>query len=106
MVKSLPNPSRSMSRRRIRTQAEWKVEAHTSLASGPSRAASRSFSSPAALLVKVMAMISQGRGTSTAQSFRARRASSSAGRAGKLSRNRRSSSVAQSGTSSESLPRP
>ena len=39
-----------------------------SLASGPSRAASRSFSSPAALLVKVMAMISQGLGASRAQS--------------------------------------
>ena len=95
-----------MSRRRIRTQAEWKVEAQMSLASGPSRAASRSFSSPAALLVKVMAMISQGRGTSTAQRCRARRTSSSVGRAGKLSKNCRSSSVAQTGTSSESLPRP
>ena len=51
-----------------------------SLASGPSRAASRSFSSPAALLVKVMAMISQGLGASRAQSRRARRTSSSVGR--------------------------
>ena len=34
MVKSLSKPSRSMSRRRIRTQAEWKVEAQTSLAVG------------------------------------------------------------------------
>lgn len=51
-----------MSRRRMRTQAEWNVEAHTSLAAGPRRAASRSFNSPAALLVKVMAMISHGRG--------------------------------------------
>ena len=56
----------------MRTQAEWKVEAQMSLASGPSRAARRSFSSPAALLVKVMAMISQGRGTSTAQRCPAR----------------------------------
>ena len=51
-----------------------------SLASGPSRAASRSFSSPAALLVKVMAMISQGLGASRAQSRRDRRTSSSVGR--------------------------
>ena len=60
MVKELVKPSRSMSRRRMRTQAEWKVEAQMSLAAGPSIRSSRSFSSPAALLVKVMAMMDQG----------------------------------------------
>ena len=49
-----------MSRRRMRTQAEWNVEAQMSLAAGPSIRSSRSFSSPAALLVKVMAMMDQG----------------------------------------------
>ena len=95
-----------MSRRRMRTQAEWKVEAHTSSAAGPSRTDRRSFSSPAALLVKVMAMISQGFGTSTAQRRTARRYCSSSGWSGRVSRKRKSSSVAQPGTSSVSLPRP
>ena len=49
-----------MSRRRMRTQAEWNVEAQMSLAAGPSIRSSRSLSSPAALLVKVMAMMDQG----------------------------------------------
>ena len=48
-----------MSRRRMRTQAEWKVEAQMPSAWSPRRAARRSLSSPAAWLVKVMAMISQ-----------------------------------------------
>ena len=57
-----------MSRRRMRTQAEWNVEAHTSAAvSSPSMTPKRSFSSLAALLVKVMASTSQGRAGSTAQ---------------------------------------
>ena len=73
MVKDLSKPSRSMSRRRIRTQAEWKVEAQMSLASGPSIFSSRPFSSPAALLVKVMAMMDQG----TAGSRRHSRSASS-----------------------------
>ena len=60
MVKEGEKPSLSMSRRRMRTQAEWKVEAHTSLAAGPSIRSSRSFSSPAALLVKVMAKMVKG----------------------------------------------
>ena len=68
MVKELVKPSRSMSRRRMRTQAEWKVEAQMSLAEGPSRFSSRAFSSPAALLVKVMAMMDQGTAGSMAHS--------------------------------------
>ncbi len=68
MVKELVKPSRSMSRRRMRTQAEWKVEAQMSLADGPSIRSSRSFSSPAALLVKVMAMMDQGTAGSTRHS--------------------------------------
>ena len=44
----------------MRTQAEWKVEAKTSSPSSPpSIRRRRSFSSPAALLVKVMAMTFQ-----------------------------------------------
>ena len=47
---------RSASRRRMRTQAEWKVEALTSPPTvSPSIALRRSLSSPAALFVKVMA---------------------------------------------------
>ena len=60
MVKEEGKPSFSMSRRRMRTQAEWKVEAQMSRAEGPSIRSSRSLSSPAALLVKVMAMMDQG----------------------------------------------
>ena len=44
----------------MRTHAEWKVEAPTSSAVGPSIAESRSRSSPAALLVKVIARMFQG----------------------------------------------
>ena len=68
MVKEEGKPSFSMSRRRMRTQAEWKVDAHTSRAEGPSILSSRAFSSPAALLVKVMAMMVQGAAGSRAHS--------------------------------------
>ena len=68
-----------MSRRRMRTQAEWKVEAHTSSASGPSILARRSFSSPAALLVKVMARMVQGAAGSRRHSRSWRALSSGAG---------------------------
>jgi len=44
-----------MSRRRIRTQVEWKVATHRSGAVGPSSFCTRSRISPAALLVKVTA---------------------------------------------------
>ena len=46
-----------MSWRRMRTQIEWKVPIARSLASGPSSFSTRSFISPAALLVKVTARI-------------------------------------------------
>ena len=50
----------SAQRRRMRTQAEWKVEANTSSPSSPpSILRRRSLSSPAALLVKVMAITFQ-----------------------------------------------
>ena len=39
----------------MRTQAEWKVITHMALARGPIRSATRSFISPAALLVNVIA---------------------------------------------------
>ncbi len=52
---------RSPSRRRMRAQVEWKVEAQMSLPSAPSIAQRRSLSSPAALFVKVIAMIFHGR---------------------------------------------
>ena len=48
-------PSRLASARRIRTQAEWNVETHITRARLPTSAATRSFISPAALLVKVIA---------------------------------------------------
>jgi len=54
------SPSRVASRRRIRTQAEWKVSTHIALARGPMSSATRSFISPAALLVKVMARTCPG----------------------------------------------
>src|SRR5438270_14041913 len=54
------NPSRLASARQIRTQAEWNVDTHIAFARGPTRAATRSFISPAALLVKVIARISPG----------------------------------------------
>ncbi len=43
------------SRRRIRTQAEWKVETHIARAAGPTRSTTRSRISAAALFVNVMA---------------------------------------------------
>ena len=48
------------SRRRIRTQAEWNVLTHIFLATGPTRAATRSRISSAALFVNVMARIRIG----------------------------------------------
>ena len=53
-------PSCLLSRRRIRTQALWKVETHIALARGPTSCSTRSFISPAALLVKVIARICAG----------------------------------------------
>src|SRR6266545_6655990 len=51
---------RSASRRRMRTHAEWNVDTHILAATGPISAATRVFISSAALLVKVMARISNG----------------------------------------------
>ncbi|MDI2023157.1 hypothetical protein PJL18_03705 [Paenarthrobacter nicotinovorans] len=51
-------PTLAASRRRIRTQEEWKVEIHMPLARAPTNASMRSRISAAALLVKVMARIS------------------------------------------------
>ena len=53
-------PSLSISLRRIRTQAEWKVETHMIRARRPTSASTRSFISAAALLVKVIARIEPG----------------------------------------------
>ena len=53
-------PNRVASPRRIRTHAEWKVETHIIRAGPPTRSVTRSFISPAALLVKVIANISCG----------------------------------------------
>ena len=44
----------------MRTQAEWNVDTHIFSATGPTRAPTRCFISSAALLVKVMARISNG----------------------------------------------
>ncbi len=44
----------------MRTHAEWNVVTHIALARGPTRAATRSFISPAALLVNVIARIWPG----------------------------------------------
>ena len=52
--------NRPISVRRIRTQAEWKVETHISLARLPTRSITRPRISAAALLVKVMARIAPG----------------------------------------------
>src|SRR5436190_19212468 len=60
MVNDDRYPSRSASRRRIRTHAEWNVETHIFSATGPTSAPTRVFISSAALLVKVMARISNG----------------------------------------------
>ena len=105
MVKEEAKPSRSMSRRRIRSQAEWKVEAQISSAPGPSRAARRSFSSPAALLVKVMAMMDQGTAGSRRHS-RSCRSLSPCPVAAYPSKKVRSSPVTHWGTSGLSEPRP
>src|SRR6478735_7146897 len=53
-------PTRSISLRRIRTHAEWKVETHMIRARLPTRSSTRSFISAAALLVKVIARIEPG----------------------------------------------
>ena len=53
-------PKRSISARRIRTQAEWKVETHINVARLPTSSATRSRISAAALLVKVMANTAPG----------------------------------------------
>ena len=45
----------------MRAQAEWNVHTHIQPEAGPSRPATRSFISPAALLVKVMAKVCCGR---------------------------------------------
>ncbi len=45
----------------MRTHAEWNVDTHIFWATGPTSAATRCFISSAALLVKVMARISNGR---------------------------------------------
>ena len=44
----------------MRTHAEWKVDTHIFSATGPTSSATRCFISSAALLVKVMARISNG----------------------------------------------
>ena len=49
-----------MSRRRIRAHAEWNVDTHMRRATGPTSASTRSFISPAALLVNVIARIWNG----------------------------------------------
>src|ERR687898_1559018 len=60
MVKDRGKPSRSASRRSRRTHAEWNVDTHIFSATGPTSAATRDFISSAALLVNVMARISNG----------------------------------------------
>ena len=108
MVKEEAKPSFSMSRRKMRTQAEWKVEAHTSSPAGPNIRVRRSFSSPAALLVKVMARMVQGWAGSR-QHSRSRRSRSSGDSSvpwAQPSRKARSSGVTHWGTSGLSEPRP
>ena len=61
MEKVERSPAASCSRRRMRTQAEWKVDTHIRSPAGPTRPATRSRISAAALLVKVIARISPGR---------------------------------------------
>jgi len=58
MVKPRWYPSTSACARSIRKHAEWKVETHMFFASAPTRSTTRRRISSAALLVKVMAMIS------------------------------------------------
>src|SRR3954471_3369099 len=55
MVNDDFRPSLPASARRIRTHIEWNVETHMLRARGPTRAATRSFISPAASLVKGIA---------------------------------------------------
>ncbi|CAB4537239.1 unannotated protein [freshwater metagenome] len=57
MLNELLYPRRVASWRKIRTHAEWNVETHIDLAIGPTKSATRSFISPAALFVKVIAKI-------------------------------------------------
>src|ERR687885_723907 len=60
MVNDDFRPSLPASARRMRTHIEWKVDTHIARARGPTSAATRSFISPAALLVKVIARTSPG----------------------------------------------
>ena len=59
----------------MRTQAAWKVDTHIFSATGPTRPTRRDFISSAALLVKVMARISQGRASPVAIRWPTRRVS-------------------------------
>ena len=95
-----------MSRRKMRQQAEWNVIAQTSCASGPSILDKRSFSSFAALLVNVMAIILQGSAGSSAHRKSALRRSNSRIGSASCSKNKTSSSVTVSGTRLLSLPDP
>ena len=52
MVKEEAKPSRSISRRRMRTQAEWKVEAHISSAPGPQQCGQTVLQFPGCLVGK------------------------------------------------------
>src|SRR3990172_5817608 len=60
MVNADLYPSTAASRRRIRTQAEWNVDTHIPRETPPTKRATRSFISLAALLVKVMASTEYG----------------------------------------------
>ena len=61
--------------RRMRTQAEWKVETHIARPRGPTSSATRRRISSAALLVKVMARICQGAASPVAMRWAMRRVS-------------------------------
>lgn len=60
MEKFLASENLSMSERRIRTHAEWKVDTHMRRARLPTRSATLARISAAALLVKVIARIEPG----------------------------------------------
>ena len=60
MVNVVFSPICAASARRIRTHIEWNVDTHMARARPPTRSATRSFISRAALLVKVIARISPG----------------------------------------------
>ena len=60
MEKSVSNPRYWICLRRIRTQEEWKVLTQTASAPWLTSRSTRSRISPAALLVKVMAIMFQG----------------------------------------------